>query len=469
MAGSGSGVDAVVVAVQSEQLPVRGAGIAEDNTLDSVSNLQDVDDAMLASTLPQEPVTHKSQIFIRACNRTITLNVNLRCDSVEEVKHQIEEREGIPFKEQYLIFGGKPLRQGTFLRDYDALGDQSTAHVASRVRGGHRTEEMTLKKFVEEVTPRRPHEEVPPRRALTRAAAIRGQQAPVTVTVLTELGHTILHGVLTCVLSAHRAGLVYDGACGMDNFRVYFHEGATEGLVVSRVYVDGAVVPAPPRDDERQKEDYLALQSVIEELFPLDTLHVGSIYKRLASLTSDIPKYPVRRTQLLQAHAAMVSSPVGVSTMCLNLMRFYDQLDKNSPGQQFIFRQAMEVAQRQTYKLHEAVKEQPLFKKVYEYIPPDNQNNSAGNAASLPNNQYEGNSTGLFHFARNWFTHAPAQRWDKGNDCFTGLPHLDYIFTYHFTNFMPEALLQLYKNFGDHNLLTEVLVPLAGRVSTQSR
>lgn len=77
------------------------------------------------------------QIFIRACNRTVALNVNLQCDSVEDLKRAIEEREGIPVKEQHLIVCGKPLREGAFLRDYDALGyRQSTVDVSMRVRGG---------------------------------------------------------------------------------------------------------------------------------------------------------------------------------------------------------------------------------------------------------------------------------------------------------------------------------------------
>jgi ubiquitin C len=78
------------------------------------------------------------QIFVRTCNRTIGLNVNLASDSVEEVKRLIEEREGIPVSEQHLIFGGKPLRHGTSLRDYEALGDGSTINVIPRIRGGNR-------------------------------------------------------------------------------------------------------------------------------------------------------------------------------------------------------------------------------------------------------------------------------------------------------------------------------------------
>jgi ubiquitin C len=62
----------------------------------------------------------------------------VRSDSVEEVKRVIEEREGIPVTEQHLILGGKPLRHGTFLRDYDALGHQSTINVFPRIRGGNR-------------------------------------------------------------------------------------------------------------------------------------------------------------------------------------------------------------------------------------------------------------------------------------------------------------------------------------------
>lgn len=83
------------------------------------------------------PFTIEMQVFISLCTRTIVLNVDLQRDSVEEVQRMIEEREGIPANEQHLTVGGKPLRQGTFLRYYDVLWCQSTIHISPRLPGGN--------------------------------------------------------------------------------------------------------------------------------------------------------------------------------------------------------------------------------------------------------------------------------------------------------------------------------------------
>jgi ubiquitin-large subunit ribosomal protein L40e len=75
------------------------------------------------------------QIFVRSCHGTCLLNTNLQSGTVETLKCLVEEREGIPAKDQYLIFGAKPLRDGTLLRDY-AIRDESTIDVLPRIRGG---------------------------------------------------------------------------------------------------------------------------------------------------------------------------------------------------------------------------------------------------------------------------------------------------------------------------------------------
>lgn len=77
-----------------------------------------------------------------------------------------------------------------------------------------------------------------PMQCLEKSAAGVSKQVNVTVPVLTEVGRSILHGVLTCILSAHRAGMSFNGACGMENMWVHvYQQGATDPLVVSRVYV----------------------------------------------------------------------------------------------------------------------------------------------------------------------------------------------------------------------------------------
>lgn len=275
--------------------------------------------------------------------------------------------------------------------------------------------EMTLLDFVTSVTPTKPLIEnitIPTK---------PGQQE--SMTVMSKLGRRILHGVLSCVLNAHGAGLVYDGVSQMDDFRVYVYQGTTEFARV--VYARDAMLRTLPegRFIIRQKEVYQTLAKVIEELFPFAQmpLHVQSIHILLDyKLAECMPAGPPqKRTQLLQAVAAMVSSSVGVATMWLNLKRFYDHLDsKKKPA----FRQAITLAEIRTDKLAIQVDEQTLFKTVYDNngkAKKANTNTSAAGSSSsrrrpqqdqAPKTPYAGD-IGIFDFARNWFTHVPDERW----------------------------------------------------------
>ena len=60
-----------------------------------------------------------AQIFIRTLDgRRITLEVN-PLDTIENIKMSLQDREGIPFNEQRLIFDGRQLEDGRTLSDYD--------------------------------------------------------------------------------------------------------------------------------------------------------------------------------------------------------------------------------------------------------------------------------------------------------------------------------------------------------------